>query len=313
MNNNVKYLILGKEYDSTQIKDILYSKLIFTYRSNFPKIRKTYITNDIGWGCTIRSGQMLIGNTLIRKKFGLDWIYNKSIISDEYLKIIYEFQDNYNGNYSFHNIISHYDFIGKNPGEWIGPYSFCKILEKISKNLEKSKIYYYNFVDSEFNLDTIRESESDISYLITFPVRLGLKEINNMYYDNLKYLIKLKYFNGIIGGTNNASYFFTGLYMNTNLIYFDPHNVNNYNFEQNIENEYHTTDINYLEIENLSPTFSISFYCNNYKDLLELKENLENIPDKRYQIITNYLSDKRTFSYKISDENNSNDDWEFID
>lgn len=308
-NKNNEYFIFGKSYNIIEIKDIIYSKLYFTYRANFPKLKNTYLTNDIGWGCTIRSGQMLIGNTLLRKKFGLNWIYDKNIISNEYHKIIYNFQDNYDGIYSIHNLTQFYDCIGQKAGDWIGPYSFCSILDKISITFLNNKIKFYNFIDGIFNYESI-EKKDDSSYFLTFPLRLGLNEINCEYFKNLLFLIKSKYFNGILGGNNKASYFFIGSH-NDDLIYLDPHKVYQYNIENSIENEYHTSDINYLNISQLSPTLSISFYLDSYDEIKNLINDLVNIPEKKNQIISIKNINIKDISIKtICDDD---DQWELID
>ena len=190
MNNNNEYFIFGKSYNIIEIKDIIYSKLYFTYRSNFPNLRNTYLTNDIGWGCTIRSGQMLIGNTLLRKKFGLNWLYDSTVISNEYHKIIYYFQDNYDGIYSIHNLTQFYECIDQKPGDWIGPYSFCTILNKISQTFLKNKLKFYNFIDGVFKYDSIEKLDESFSYFFTLPLRLGLNNISSQYYENIILLTK---------------------------------------------------------------------------------------------------------------------------
>lgn len=305
------YYLLGINYNKNEIEKIIYSKLWFTYRSYFPNIEGTYLTNDIGWGCTIRSGQMLIGNTIIRKNLGSNWKYDKTTISNEYHKIINKFQDNYDGEFSLHNILKYYKIFEHEPGDWIGPYSFCKILEKMEKNLMGSQIKYYNFINAELDINSIEEQEGNISYLLTFPVRLGIKEISSKYYDNILYLTKNKYFNGIIGGNNKASYYFIGSNDNNKLIYLDPHIVNRYNIEESIEDEYHTNEINELDISLLSPTFSISFYFESYKEIIDMRELLDNTTDKYYPIISvNSTESKECHSYTIKEDD---EQWEFIE
>ncbi len=45
----------------------------FTYRREFAEFRGTTMNTDCGWGCMIRSGQMILGNTLLLQRFGRSW------------------------------------------------------------------------------------------------------------------------------------------------------------------------------------------------------------------------------------------------
>ena len=44
-----------------------------TYRKNFEEFPGTNITTDFGWGCMIRSGQMLVANAILQLKLGRQW------------------------------------------------------------------------------------------------------------------------------------------------------------------------------------------------------------------------------------------------
>lgn len=74
MSLNGKVYILGKEIDfngDISVLNKIASKLLwFSYRSNFPQILQTNITSDSGWGCTIRTAQMVFGNIMMVHKHG---------------------------------------------------------------------------------------------------------------------------------------------------------------------------------------------------------------------------------------------------
>lgn len=59
-NNQNMYMLWPPDF-----YDDFTSRLWMTYRHNYPPIRPSSHKTDIGWGCTLRSGQSLLANTLI--------------------------------------------------------------------------------------------------------------------------------------------------------------------------------------------------------------------------------------------------------
>ena len=53
--------------------DDFHSRVWITYRRGFPQIGGSTYTTDAGWGCTLRSGQMLLANSLQTHFFGRQW------------------------------------------------------------------------------------------------------------------------------------------------------------------------------------------------------------------------------------------------
>lgn len=45
----------------------------FTYRRSFTPVGSPQLTTDKGWGCMLRCGQMILGQTLIQLHLGRDW------------------------------------------------------------------------------------------------------------------------------------------------------------------------------------------------------------------------------------------------
>jgi len=59
--------VLGNEYDSTrngEFQMFQASLFWFSYRSSFPELKPYHLTSDAGWGCMLRTSQMLLAHAL---------------------------------------------------------------------------------------------------------------------------------------------------------------------------------------------------------------------------------------------------------
>ena len=111
----------------------------FTYRRNFPRIEPSIFTTDLGWGCMLRTGQCLMAEALARFYFGRNWklwqIEEASesekikIMRKWHTKIVSQFIDQSNGDYSVHRLAMEGAKIGTPIGQWFGPSIIGKVLK----------------------------------------------------------------------------------------------------------------------------------------------------------------------------------------
>lgn len=135
--------ILGQGYHTeSRAADIRrHARSLFrlTYRRDFPPLLPYTITSDAGWGCMLRSAQMLMAYAMKRHFLGRDWRIpadiDKQRSCQEYVQIIKWFAD-YPGPphyYSIHHLVQcglRYD---KLPGEWFGPSTAALALKDMAK------------------------------------------------------------------------------------------------------------------------------------------------------------------------------------
>ena len=268
-----------------------------TYRSNFPKINN--LTTDSRWGCTIRSSQMLLINLLYKK-------YNIPM-----LNLLHMFLDYNTSIFSIHNIVEigtlHYNM---REGVWYAPGTCMSILSDLLKentpkfDQNNDQNIEQDDKNKSINLEIIHDNGSKRiildflnPFVLSIPIRLGLKNINEIYIPSLIKLINLKYCIGLLGGyPGKCFYIFSenllgfGIESRNNLLYIDPHEINecvkdplHLTIEEILT--YTNTEIKILKesnIKSLDPSMTICFYISNeeeYKDLLSLIKELNiNIP-----------------------------------
>lgn len=151
--NNVMYrtYLLGKTYhpinDYHAKRDDESNLFWFTYRCDFVEIRPYAITSDAGWGCMLRSAQMLLGQVLRMHCKGREWKAERNLRlrrEDAFIRSLltwfadYPFSGSGVGGlgvdswYSLHNMVAagcaKYDVL---PGEWFGPTTVCYVLRDL--------------------------------------------------------------------------------------------------------------------------------------------------------------------------------------
>lgn len=142
-------------------KDFI-SRLWMTYRKDFammqiePSNTLNGYTSDCGWGCMIRSGQMMLAQALVMHFLGRSWRYDPdsqifSTANDHiHRKVVRWFGDQISKNspFSIHAIVELGKLNGKKVGEWYGPGAVAHLLKQAVKqsakeNLDLASLHVY--------------------------------------------------------------------------------------------------------------------------------------------------------------------------
>lgn len=142
-------------------KDFI-SRLWMTYRKDFammqvePSNATNGYTSDCGWGCMIRSGQMMLAQALVIHFLGRSWRFDPdsqifSTAEDHiHRRIVRWFGDQVSKNspFSIHAMVELGKANGKKVGEWYGPGAVAHLLKQAVKqsareNLDLASLHVY--------------------------------------------------------------------------------------------------------------------------------------------------------------------------
>lgn len=129
-------VLLGRSYNVRKDKELfrshVLSRLWFTYRKSFKSIGSTNFTSDQGWGCTLRCGQMMLAEALMRKHLPAEWTWNSDSKNTRYMTILSKFLDLKDSPYSIHRIAAQGTDFSRKIGEWFGPNTIAHVLKKLT-------------------------------------------------------------------------------------------------------------------------------------------------------------------------------------
>jgi Peptidase family C54 len=144
VNADPRIYLLGKCYDRERQyepkRDDELSLFWFTYRGGFPEISPYGICSDAGWGCMLRSAQMMLAQALRVHFKTREWRSHRLSISqrrrEPFLRSLLtwmaDFPSASDNVYSLHNMVAagmaKYEIL---PGEWYGPTTACHVLRDL--------------------------------------------------------------------------------------------------------------------------------------------------------------------------------------
>eukprot|EP01126_Amoeba_proteus_P034080 TRINITY_DN337_c0_g1_i12.p1 TRINITY_DN337_c0_g1~~TRINITY_DN337_c0_g1_i12.p1 ORF type:complete len:342 (+),score=34.00 TRINITY_DN337_c0_g1_i12:143-1168(+) len=242
-----------------------------------PEIMSKSLTSDAGWGCQLRTGQMLLASALLRESFSEDDWENGN--PHKYSQVLRRFNDCFESVYSIHNIAIQGVDLGKSVGQWFGPGTISTALKQLGNNDNFLPLKIYTatncLIDSVEIEDLVGgENGWQSSLLILIPTRIGVTCVNPVYYKTLQAYMSISQSIGFIGGKPNASYYFVGFQDNT-LFYLDPHVVQksvkilDNSKDCDLQTYFYTLSPSWMKFEHLDESLALGFYCRHYNDFVE--------------------------------------------
>ncbi|KAL3290782.1 cysteine protease atg4 [Colletotrichum asianum] len=255
------------------------SKFWMTYRSEFELIAKSTdprassalslsmriksqlvdqsgFSSDSGWGCMIRSGQMLLANAMA--------ITNLGRVA-----------------------------CGKYPGEWFGPSATARCIQSLTNAQEQPSLRVYSTGDGpdvyEDKFMKIAKPDGTRFHptLILVGTRLGIDKITPVYWDALIAALQMPQSVGIAGGRPSASHYFVGA-QGSFLFYLDPHHTRPALPYHSDPSRYtdadidtaHTRRLRRLHVREMDPSMLIGFLIKDDDDWSEWRRNVKHVQGK---------------------------------
>jgi cysteine protease ATG4 len=283
---------LGKEGVPPHIVQLMdhYSSLTWmTYRTHFPPISDTLLTTDCGWGCMVRSGQMLLATALHYHLLNRDWRLSTSTERDRttHAQILSWFADSPQKlcPFSLHSLMRQAEVQGYRPGDWYGPSQIASIMTRcleIAKNehpnLRNLSVYLARDCTVYVkDVERLFEVNDGGSLLLLVPIRLGGESLNPIYIPCVQNLLSLDHCIGIIGGKPKHSVYFVG-FQDDKLLNLDPHfcqlaaSINSSDFDIR---SYHCRTPRKLTASKMDPSCTIGFFCHSREEFHVLRRKTE--------------------------------------
>lgn len=268
--------------------DDFVSRFWFTYRRGFSSDAIPPFTSDGGWGCMMRSGQMLLGHVLMTIEKGREWRLDRKgdeSRQSEHRQILRLFDDVLESPYSLPNIAIEGELRHQMAlGEWIGPTTMCFIIRDLVARYQPAKLQVLVCSDSSIyrqqSIEAATSTGEWVPLLLLLPLRLGLDNINPMYKPALLRTFAIRQSCGVIGGKPSASLYFIAA-QDENVWYLDPHTVQDrVNMRGAFDtSSFHCKQMLQMKVDRLDPCLAVAFLCTHRDDFEQLCEKLSEIEE----------------------------------
>ncbi|KAG8661491.1 cysteine protease ATG4 isoform X2 [Manihot esculenta] len=275
------------------------SRILVTYRKGFDAIGDSNFTSDVGWGCMLRSSQMLVAQALLFHHLGRSW--RKPLekpLDHQYVEILHLLGDSEASPFSIHNLIHAGKAYSLAAGSWVGPYAVCRSWESLARcKREENKLGYQLLPmavyvvsgdedgerggapvvciedASRHCIEFSRGQEKWSPILLLVPLVLGLEKVNPRYIPSLQATFTFPQSLGIMGGKPGASTYIVGV-QDDSAFYLDPHDVQpvvniSRDYTEADTSSYHCDIIRHIPLDSIDPSLAIGFYCRDKDDFDE--------------------------------------------
>lgn len=284
--------LMGAPCDVADFQARCAELLWFSYRQGFAPIEPTALTSDVGWGCVLRAGQMLLANALMRHL-----VRGGRSAGDAERVVLPWFADTPGSAhpYSVHNMAQIGTLFGIKIGEWFQPSIIAKTLKLLVRKYSPfgltcyyahDRVLYRHNIEllcTQTELHTVHSPRSSTCaaapdpdgpavtgltvwrpLLLMAAVRLGVGDsLSPLYMPAVVELFRLPQCVGIIGGKPNASLYMVGSQGDC-VFYLDPHYV-----QTATDGEHHAAVLS-MPLLHMDPCFVVGFLCSTRDEFEEL-------------------------------------------
>lgn len=249
MSNTYHVLGVVHRGDAKDHPNIIYC----CYRHGFPQIEG--FTDDVGWGCTVRSYQMLVANAV--QKFTKDDKFAKTLVTD-----------NNNSPFSLQSIVRQGRIhCSRGAGEWFKPSECARCISFIFSKAVLNQVGFNFFI---YGID--KPEAMFFPSLFVFPCKLGIDTIDPSYHPMFFDMLRHPKNMGIVGGCGFSSYYLVGISHDDKILYLDPHDVRTFH-----DHNYLHRKLGSISIDLLNPSVALAFFVDNVHEFKEIESTYSKI------------------------------------
>lgn len=189
--------------------------------------------------------------------------------------IISWFLDSPDSPFSIHKFVRHGEQSCSTPaGDWFGPSAAGSSIYALCNEFPDSglKVYYNGSGGGDVYEDELLETGFPV--LVLCGLRLGIDNVNPIYWDSLRQMLSLPQSVGIAGGRPFTSHYFFG-FQGEQLFYLDPHQPKPaLKTTDKDTTSFHSSRIWKLHLKEMDPSMLVGFYISSEADWAVFKQSL---------------------------------------